>query len=85
MKFLCEALLLQQVFLRLVHFGLGVSYQLLLRRKFFGQRLYLDIRLLQVFLSLFGGVGSYSELIIDLLHLFIVSLFGLVHHYGVHL
>jgi hypothetical protein len=84
-KFLRDTLLLQEVFFSLMHLGLTVSNQLLLRSKFFGQRLDLDIGLLQILLCLFGAIGSYSELVIGLLQLFIVSLFGLVHHYGVHL
>ena len=85
MKFLCDTLLLLEVLLSMVHFGLTVSDQLLLRCKFLSQRLDLDIRKFQVFLCLFGDVGSYIDPFVSFLHLFIVSLFGLVHHYGVHL
>jgi len=69
----------------MVHSGLTVIDQLNLRCKFLFQRLDLDIRMLQVLLCLFGDVGSYIDPFVSFLHLFIVSLFGLVHHYGVHL
>lgn len=84
-KFLSETFFLHEVFFCLMHLGLTVNNQLLLRCKFFSQRLDLDIGLLQILLCLFGSIGSYSELIVGLLQLFIMSLFGLVHHYGVHL
>ena len=85
MKFLRDTPLLLEILLSMVHFGLTVSDQLLLRCKFFSQRLDLDIRMLQILLCLFGSVGSYIDPFVGFLHLFIVSLFGLVHHYGVHL
>jgi hypothetical protein len=69
----------------MVHSGLTVIDQVNLRCKFLFQLLDLDIRMLQVLLCLFGSVGSYIDPFVGFLHLFIVSFFGLVHHYGVHL